>query len=148
MSTRAILMALAGAFGAASTFLDTAAAEMGGDEVKPKTPPARAAVASGAATGKGGGKAPTKGKGSKAATPAVDFDTIKEKLLTVAKEGTASKPGSKELAVACMQRFGVEKLGDLSPEQYDEFNVYMDAVLADEEDPLAAAGGGEEEDLL
>lgn len=144
-AAKQILLALSVAYAAAAESLSQQANEMDdGGGAAPAAAPAKGkganapAPAPRAAVGKGGKK-------GKAAAPTVDFDTLKTKLLDhVVKEI------SKDAAVACLDRFGAKKLGDLTEDQYAEFDAYLDSVVSGEVDPLAAedAAGTGEEDLL
>lgn len=145
-AAKQVLLALAAAYAAAAESLTQQADALEGGEAAPAAPskagkganaaaPApRAAVAG----GKGGGKG-----GKKAAAPSVDFDTLKAKLM----DGIVKDKG-KEVAVACLDRFGAQKLSDLSAEQYEEFDKYLDDVISGEVDPLASGDTGSEDDLL
>lgn len=142
--SKLILQVIAGAFAAAASYVQQEADALA-EEGAAAAPPARRAAAVAAkapapqaAVAKGGKKA------GKAAPPAptVTFDELKEKLVSVMKDT------SKEAAIACLSRFGCQKLGDLTENQYDEFGAYLDSVIDGTEDPLGADTGNTGDDEL
>lgn len=140
--SKLILQVIAGAFAAAASYVQQEAdalAEEGAAAaparraaaVAAKAPAPQAAVAKGGKKGKAAPPAPT-----------VTFDELKEKLVSVMKDT------SKEAAIACLSRFGCQKLGDLTENQYDEFGAYLDSVIDGTEDPLGADTGNTGDDEL
>lgn len=140
-----ILLALAAAYTAAAESLTQQADALEGEAAAPAAAPAKGNKAKGADAPAPAPRAAVGGaKAKKNKAPAIDFDTLKSKLLD-----NIVKEKGKEVAVACLDRFGAQKLGDLSEEQYVEFNEYLDSVISGEVDPLASGDtGGEDDDLL
>jgi hypothetical protein len=146
---KSILLALAASYAALAAELTTQAEALEGGDA-PAPAPAKPAKA-----GKGtNAPAPApkaavggaKGKGGKKA-PAVDFDTLKTKLMDSIVKGMED---GKDIAIACLDRFGAQKLGEIAEDQYAEFDAYLDSVIAGDTDPRQAenaedAGG---DDLL
>jgi hypothetical protein len=147
MSMKVLLAACAAACMAAAESFATAAEEVeGGGAAAPaankgKAPAPKPAVQPGAATGKGGAKPAAPGKGKKK-EPEVDFDSLKNKLLQVVSDL------GKEKATSVLKRFGVEKLGELDTNQYDDMSTYLDQVIAGEVDPDNENAGDGSEDLF
>lgn len=147
--SKPLLLALAASYATLAEHLTLAAeAQVEDDNAALNKPAPRPTAAPGkaAAPAKPAAAAPTPTggrKGKPAPAPSVDFAALKEKLMRVVKEQ------SKEYAVASLQRFGVEKMAELSDAQYDEFDQFLDTVLDGTVDPTADAGaGGDDDDLL
>lgn len=132
MSVKVILTAMAAACLAASHSFRDAAVEQdtGGGEA----PPPRAAVRPGAAAAAKGKPA----KGKKAA-PEISYEDLKAKMTTIIKDL------GKEKAIACLQRYGIEKLPELAEDSYIEFDAFLDQVIAGDLDPEEQ---GSTDDLL
>jgi len=137
-AAKSVLLALAAAYAALSESLTTQANEL--DDAAPAPTPAKGKGAAAPAPAPRAAVGGAKSKKSKGKAAEVDFETIKAKLLE-----QVVKDISKDAAVACLDRFGAQKLSDLSADQYEEFNTYLDQVIAGEVDPLASGETPEEE---